>query len=138
MHSQVHSEFCCEPPCSSHKLCRKFSELSYSISSQGLGSFFQVLLSRSSSHRHKERWISVHLRLTLEASEMFLSLHMIFRLDLHIIFRLEGAAVLGCPGRNLVFCLFICFPYQTRNQNQRFFVLHEMSCLGLGHEALVR
>ena len=31
--------FCCEPPRSSHGLCRKCSEVSYSISSQGLGTF---------------------------------------------------------------------------------------------------
>ena len=31
--------FCCEPPRSSHSLCRKFSDVFYSISSQGLGSF---------------------------------------------------------------------------------------------------
>ena len=42
---------------SSHGLCRKCSEVSYSISSQGLGSFSRFLLSRSSSHRHKGRWI---------------------------------------------------------------------------------
>ena len=36
-------------------LCRKCSEVSYSISSQGLGSFSLFLLSRSSSHRHKGR-----------------------------------------------------------------------------------
>ena len=42
---------CCEPPRSSHGLCRKYSEVSYSISSQGLGSFFRFLLSMSSSHR---------------------------------------------------------------------------------------
>ena len=40
---------------SSHGLCRKCSEVSYSISSQGLGSFSLFLLSRSSSHRHKGR-----------------------------------------------------------------------------------
>ena len=51
------SGFCCEPPRSSHGLCRKWSEVSYSISSQGLGSFSRFLLSRSSSHRHKGRWI---------------------------------------------------------------------------------
>ena len=48
---QLHSGFCCEPPRSSHGLCRKCSEISYSISSQGLGSFSLFLLSRSSSHR---------------------------------------------------------------------------------------
>ena len=32
---QLHSGFCCEPPRSSHGLCRKCSEVSYSISSQG-------------------------------------------------------------------------------------------------------
>ena len=48
---QLHSRFCCEPPFSSHGLCRKCSEVSYSISSQGLGSFSRFLLSRSSSHR---------------------------------------------------------------------------------------
>ena len=42
-------------PRSSHGLCRKCSEVSYSISSRGLGSFSLFLLSRSSSHRHKER-----------------------------------------------------------------------------------
>ena len=52
---QLHSGFCCEPPRLSHGLCRKCSEVSYSISSQGLGSFSLFLLSRSSSHRHKER-----------------------------------------------------------------------------------
>ena len=52
---QLHSGFCCEPPRSSHGLCRKCSEVSCSISSQGLGSFSLFLLSRSSSHRHKER-----------------------------------------------------------------------------------
>ena len=36
---QLHSGFCCEPPRSSHGLCRKCSEVSYSISSQGPGSF---------------------------------------------------------------------------------------------------
>ena len=51
----VHSGFCFEPPRSSHGLCRKCSEVSYSISSQGLGSFSRFLLSRSSSHRHKGR-----------------------------------------------------------------------------------
>ena len=52
---QLHSRFCCEPPRSSHGLCRKCSEVPYSISSQGLESFSRFLLSRSSSHRHKER-----------------------------------------------------------------------------------
>ena len=52
---QLHSGFCCETPRSSHGLCRKCSEVSYSISSQGLGSFSRFLLSRSSSHRHKGR-----------------------------------------------------------------------------------
>ena len=52
---QLHSGFCYERPRSSHGLCRKCSEVSYSISSQGLGSFFLFLLSRSSSHRHKGR-----------------------------------------------------------------------------------
>ena len=50
---QLHFGFCCEPPHLSHGLCRKCSEVSYSISSQGLGSFSRFLLSRSSSHRHK-------------------------------------------------------------------------------------
>ena len=36
---QLHSWSCCEPHRSSHGLCRKCSEVSYSISSQGLGSF---------------------------------------------------------------------------------------------------
>ena len=52
---QLHSWFCWEPPRSSHGLCRKYSEVSYSISSQGLESVSRFLLSRSSSHRHKER-----------------------------------------------------------------------------------
>ena len=33
---QLHSGFCCEPPISSQGLCRKCSEVSYSISSEGL------------------------------------------------------------------------------------------------------
>ena len=52
---ELHSGFCCKPPRSSHGLCRRCSEVSYSISSQGLGSFSRFLLSRSSSHRHKGR-----------------------------------------------------------------------------------
>ena len=52
---QLHSGFCCEPSRSSHGLCRKCSEVSYSISSQGLESFSRFLLSKSSSHRHKGR-----------------------------------------------------------------------------------
>ena len=52
---QLYYGFCCEPPCSSHGLCRKCSEVSCSISSQGLGSFSRFLLSRSSSYRHKGR-----------------------------------------------------------------------------------
>ena len=54
---QLHSGFCCEPPRSSHGLCRKCTEVSYSISSQGLGSFSLFLLPKSISHRHKERWL---------------------------------------------------------------------------------
>ena len=54
---QLHSGFCCEHPRSSHGLCRKCSEVSYSISSQELGSFSLLLLSRSSSHMHKGRSI---------------------------------------------------------------------------------
>ena len=38
---QLHSGFCCEPPCSSHGLCRNYSKVSYSISSQELGSCCQ-------------------------------------------------------------------------------------------------
>ena len=53
---RLHSGFCCESPRSSHGLCRKSSEVSYSISSEGLGSFFRVLLSKSSSHRHKGKF----------------------------------------------------------------------------------
>ena len=52
---QLHSVFCCEPTRSSHDLRRKCSEVSYSISSQELGSFSRFLLTRSSSHRHKGR-----------------------------------------------------------------------------------
>ena len=49
--------FCCESPRSSHGLCRKCSDVSYSISSQGLGSFSRFLLLRSSFHRHTGGWI---------------------------------------------------------------------------------
>ena len=52
---QLHSGFCCGPPLSSHGTCRKCSEVSYSISSQGLGSFSRFLLSRSTL-RNKGRW----------------------------------------------------------------------------------
>ena len=75
---QLHSGFCCEPPRSSYGLCMNCSEVSYRISSQGLGSFFRVLLSRSSSQMDKT---SVRISLTVESSEMFLSLHMIFNLE---------------------------------------------------------
>ena len=80
---QLHSGFCCEPPCLSHGLCRKCSEVSYSISSQGLGSFSLFLRSRSSSQRHKRKVdkMSIRISLTLEASKMFLFLHMIFSLQ---------------------------------------------------------
>ena len=44
---QLHSGLCCEPPRSSHGLCRKCPEVSYSISSQGLGSFSRFLLSKA-------------------------------------------------------------------------------------------
>ena len=47
--------FCCN--LLDHGRCRKCLEASYSISSQGLGSFFRVLLSIASSHRHKGGWI---------------------------------------------------------------------------------
>ena len=58
---------------------RKRSEVSYSISSLGLGSFFRVLLTRSSSHRHNEGAdkMSVCIILTLEASMIFLSFYVI-------------------------------------------------------------
>ena len=52
----MRSGSCCEPHHSPHGLCMKCSKVSDSISSQGHG-FFRVLLSRSSSHRHKERRI---------------------------------------------------------------------------------
>ena len=67
--------------CTPYGLYRKCSEVSDSISSQGLGSFSRFLLSRSSSHRHKVDKMSIRISLTLEASEMFLSLHMIFSLE---------------------------------------------------------
>ena len=54
---QLHSGFCCEPSRSSHGLFRKCSDVSYSISSQGFGSFSRVLLSKSSCHKHKGGWI---------------------------------------------------------------------------------
>ena len=44
---QLHSGFYCKPHRSSYGLCRKCAEISYSISSQGLGSFSRFLLSRS-------------------------------------------------------------------------------------------
>ena len=40
---QLNSGFCCEPLCSSHGLCRKCSDVSYSISSQGPGFFSRFL-----------------------------------------------------------------------------------------------
>ena len=50
----MHSGFCCEPPRSSHSLCRKCSDVSYNISTQVLVSFSRTLLSMSSSHMIKE------------------------------------------------------------------------------------
>ena len=41
---QLHSGFCCKPPRSSHGLCVTYSEVSYSILSQGLGFFSRFLL----------------------------------------------------------------------------------------------
>ena len=83
----MYSGFCCKPPHSSHGLCRKYSEVSYSISSQGLGSSFRVPAVKV---QFSQEWrnvgkISARISFILEASEMFLSLHMIFSL--------EGAAV---------------------------------------------
>ena len=52
---QLHSGFCCDPPHLSHGLCRKCSEASFNISSQGIGSISEVLLLRTSSQRHKGR-----------------------------------------------------------------------------------
>ena len=52
---QLQSGFCCKLPRSSHGLCRKYSEVSNSISSQGLGPFSRFLLSRPSSHSYKGR-----------------------------------------------------------------------------------
>ena len=77
---QLHSGFCCEPPRSSHGLCRKYSEVSYSISSQGLLSISAVKVQLSQAERKVDK-MSVRISLTLEASEMFLSLHMIFSLE---------------------------------------------------------
>ena len=57
MHSNCTLAVCCEPPRSSRGLCRKCSEVSYSISIQRLGSFSRVLLSRSSSHKQTVMWI---------------------------------------------------------------------------------
>ena len=54
---KLHSGLCCEPPRSSHGLCRKHSDVSYCISSQELESFSRVLLSMSSSHSHKGSWV---------------------------------------------------------------------------------
>ena len=72
--------FCCH--LLDHGRYRKCLEASYSSSSQGLGSFFRVLLSMASSHRHKGGWIRRASALaTLEESEMFLSRHMIFSLE---------------------------------------------------------
>ena len=75
---QMYSGFC-----SSHCLCRKCSEVSYCISSQGPGSFFEssaVKLQLSRAQRKVDK-MSVRISLTLEASEMLLSLHMIFSLE---------------------------------------------------------
>ena len=46
--------YCCERPHTSHGLCRKCSEVSDSISSPGLGSFFRVLLQDSALTGAKE------------------------------------------------------------------------------------
>ena len=71
---KLHSGLCCEPPRSSHGLCRKYSEVSY----QGFGSFSRVLRSMS----RKVGKIVGRISLTLEASEMFVYRHMIFNIDI--------------------------------------------------------
>ena len=67
---------------------RKCSEVSESIASQGLGSLFRVLLSKSSSRRHRGKVdkMSVNINVPLEATDMFLSLHMIFSLERAAVF----------------------------------------------------
>ena len=74
--------FYCETPCSSVGLCMTYSEVYCGISSQGLGSFSRVLQSKvqlSPAERKADK-MSGRISLTLEASEMFLSLHMVFSL----------------------------------------------------------
>ena len=58
-----------------------------SLIASKLGSFSRFLLSKSSSHRQERKVdkMSFRISLTLEASEMFLSLHMIFSLERAIV-----------------------------------------------------
>ena len=92
---QLHSGFCCEPSRSSHGLCRKCSEVSYSISSQGLGSFSRFLLSMSSSHRHKdERPHQLNLRSKRDV--------LVLPYDLQ---SRKSCCCLSYPGKNLGFLI---------------------------------
>ena len=72
---QLHSGFCCEPPRSSHGLCRKshLKGLDPSLDFYCQGPALTGI--------RKVDKMSVHISLTLEASEMFLSLQVIFSLE---------------------------------------------------------
>ena len=91
----------CEPPSSSHGLCRTFSEVSYSILSQGLGPFSRFLLSRSSSHRHKGRRIRWGLHQLILGSKRDV---LVPPYDLQ---SRKSCCCLGYPGKNLRFWSFV-------------------------------
>ena len=58
---QLHSGICCEPLRSSHGLCRKCSEVSYSISSQGLGSFSRLISGFEMARWLRSKWQRIEL-----------------------------------------------------------------------------
>ena len=70
---QLHSGFCCEPPRSSHGLCRKY------IASRLKGLDPWKYRQFSQAQRKVDK-MSVHINFTLEARGKFFSLHMIFSL----------------------------------------------------------
>ena len=81
---QLHSGFCCEPPHASHSLCRKCSEDSYSISSQG------PACTCIKEGRYNERPHQLNLRSKRDV--------LVPPYDLQ---SRKSCCCMGCPGKNL-------------------------------------
>ena len=107
---QLHSGFCCDPPRSSDGLCRKRYEVSYSISSQGLDPSLDFCCQGPAltGIRNVDK-MGVRISLTLAASEMFLSLHMIFSLERAAVVSMSPAELSSPCQRTLRCGHTICF-----------------------------